>query len=124
MRLAALAIAAASLSACASLINSPSQFVRLNSDPPGADCTVTDGETVHDFTAPAELRLGRGGNFTVTCAAPGREPAVLAIGGRVSAWVWGNALGLNVFGLATDFTTGAAFNLVPSSATVSLRASP
>ncbi|MEO5374399.1 MAG: hypothetical protein H7840_08970 [Alphaproteobacteria bacterium] len=70
-RIAFAAVSALMLTACAD--GSQMQSVAFESTPPGAVCTLGDGETV---TTPATVRLMAWGDITVTCRKDGYRETV------------------------------------------------
>lgn len=110
------------LSGCATLVNSGSQYVNINSDPKGASVYI-EGKT---YITPTKVFLKRGlpmKEYQLLFEKQGYKPAYAKIEQTISGWVWLNILNGLIPGMTIDFITGGAFNLIPVDITVTLEKS-
>ncbi|MBZ7675401.1 hypothetical protein [Klebsiella grimontii] len=103
------------LAGCASIHNGTTQSVMIKTNTP-AHYTIDDedGVEVATGTAPATVSLKRGdGPYKVSLVTlDGKGIGKGVIDDSVSWWITGNII--QPIGYATDFITGAAWNLEPS----------
>lgn len=117
--LALIALTVCLLSGCATIINSDSQYVSINSQPPGASVYLEGNY----FITPAKVLLKRGHpmkDLQLIFQKEGYKPAYANIEQRPSGWLWLNIFNGVIPGVTIDFITGGAFNLTPSEISVKL----
>lgn len=114
-RLAAL-VAAALLSGCATVTSGTSQTVMINSDPEGAECTVSRQEALlATVTTPAPVTLKRhAASLYVLCRKAGYEDNRVVINSRFENASAGNFLLGGVVGTMIDASSGASSRYEPS----------
>jgi hypothetical protein len=112
-RLRSLVFAAALLGAggCASMINGRTQWVRLETEPPGATLVLLPGG--RRLTSPADVEVSRDRVRTVQATLEGYEPARGYLDRKISALIYGNIVVGGFIGMSIDMNTGAAFRLAP-----------
>ena len=119
-----LVIAAASfgVSACATVTRGSSDAWVVNSEPPGAAVTTTNGHFCP--STPCAIKMPRKSEFTATLKKPGYKPATVSVthktAGVGAAGVAGNVLVGGVIGIGVDMVTGASQDLVPNPVSVKL----
>jgi PEGA domain len=108
-------VAAASLSACATITRGSKQKFAVTSEPSGADVKMTNGLSC---TTPCKLKIDRKSDFVVHVTKEGYTPAEVRVQGKVKgggvAAGLGNVLLGGVVGLGVDASTGANLNLTPN----------
>lgn len=105
---------------CASIVDSGKKKVQINTNPPGAKVTISDGVTTITTNTPATVRLGRykgyfkGQDYTVSLEKEGYYPSELEIHPRLDGWYIGNILFGGAIGLIiVDPLTGCMWTLSP-----------
>ncbi|MEA3029181.1 MAG: hypothetical protein QOJ53_1438 [Sphingomonadales bacterium] len=115
IRLGGVLLCAASLSACATVTRGTRQNFTIETDPPGANITLSTGQTC---VSPCTLRLKRKHDFTVTATLEGYEPAEASVDSRIRAGgiagAAGNVLIGGIIGGIVDGTNGSMNDLVPN----------
>lgn len=118
----ALACAALSLSACATVTRGTSQQFTVNSTPPGAHVTTSNG--FECAATPCTFRMSRKDAFRATVSMPGYVTQEHAIESKMAsngaAGMAGNVLVGGLIGVAVDATSGAMNDLTPNPLTVTL----
>ncbi|MBI1405424.1 MAG: PEGA domain-containing protein [Caulobacter sp.] len=123
VKLAALALAATHVSACATILRTDSEKFTIESSPPGAEATTSLGVTC---TTPCTFKAKRKDRFTVTVSKDGYEPVTaevgrkLASGGGTTTFL-GNAIAGGAIGVGVDFATGAPYDLYPNPLVITLK---
>lgn len=96
---------------CATIVNTTTQKVPLNTTPDGAKVFM---KGVHVGTTPAVLQLSRGdADFILRFEKDGYDPIDVTLTKNVSGVIIGNVLLGGVIGLVIDFVDGAAYTLSP-----------
>lgn len=108
MRKLAFALAACSLTACASIMHGTTQDIGFSSNPTSARVTV-DGQP-HGNT-PVVLKLARKDNHIVRMELDGYQPFEATLTRGTSGWVWGNIVFGGVIGLAVDAMSGGLYKI-------------
>jgi hypothetical protein len=118
----ALAAAAVTLPACATVTRGTNQNFTVESTPPGASVATSNGFAC-DAT-PCSFRMPRKDGFTVTLTMPGYDTVTTEVGSQFSgaggAAMAGNLLIGGVIGGAVDATSGALNDLKPNPLQVTL----
>lgn len=102
----------ASLTAgCASITTGKEQRLTFDTDPAGADCTVTQsGIDIGRFQTPRMLSVRRANSpLTVACRKAGYRQTRAMISSTTSDGAWGNLVSGGVIGIMIDQSNGAAF---------------
>lgn len=106
---------------CATTLRGTTDVLVVESDPPGARVTVSNGLT---GSTPGTFTLRRKGNYVVTIAKDGYEPVTVNVTHKVvgagSAGMAGNILLGGLIGAAVDAGSGAMYDLVPNPVRVNL----
>lgn len=122
VRLFALAGAALSLSACATVTRGTSQQFTVESTPPGASVNTTSGFSC--VATPCTFRMPRKDSFSVTVSMAGYAPQTHQIQSGLSggggAAMAGNVLIGGVIGIGVDAASGALNDLTPNPLIVTL----
>ncbi|MBX3479346.1 MAG: PEGA domain-containing protein [Caulobacter sp.] len=121
--LAALALAATQVSACATILRTDSQKFTIESSPPGAEAKTSLGVTC---TTPCTFKAKRKDRFSVTVSKDGYEPVTTEIGRKLAGGggtttFLGNAIAGGAIGVGVDFATGAPYDLYPNPLVVELK---
>jgi hypothetical protein len=115
IRLGGVLLCAASLSACATITRGTRQNYVIETDPPGAQITLSTGQ--HCVT-PCTLRLKRKDEFTVTATMDGYERAEAEVRSRMRAGggtaLAGNAIFGGIVGGVVDASNGSLNDLRPN----------
>lgn len=115
IRIGGVLLCAASLSACATITRGTRQNYTIETDPQGANITLSTGQTC---VSPCTLRLKRKTEFTVTATMDGYEPAEASVESRVRAGgvagAAGNVLFGGIVGGVVDATNGSMNDLMPN----------
>jgi hypothetical protein len=114
---AALAGLAFVLSGCATVINGTSQDFALDSDPQGAQVTLTNG---YSCVTPCQVELKRKNDIRADFTRDGYEPAYVLIQSRTGGAMAGNLLLGGVIGGVVDASNGATNYLFPEPLSVRL----
>jgi len=95
--------------------------IAINSDPQGADCSLTrTGQDLGSVITPDAITVRKGRySIYISCKKDGFQVSNGRLKSKEDLWVFGNVVIWNVFGLAVDAGTGAAFKY-PSTITVTL----
>jgi hypothetical protein len=123
MRVATVIVAAGiALSGCATITRGTSERFRIESNPVGANITLSTGQTC---ITPCHLHLKRKHDFTATAAKPGYETQTANITTNVRigglAAVSGNVLIGGIIGAVIDGSNGAMKDLSPNPLVFTLR---
>ncbi|MGE7775496.1 hypothetical protein ACQKLP_12275 [Chitinophaga sp. NPDC101104] len=114
------AIAAISLSSCATIISGSKQTFMLNTKPEDATVTVLDkkGNTVFSGQTPAQVRLKSGAGYfspakyEITFTKPGFESQTIPVHFKINGWYFGNIfLGGAIGLLIVDPLTGGMWTI-------------
>lgn len=115
LRLAGVLLCAASLSACATITRGTRQNFVIETDPAGANVTLSTGQTC---TSPCTLRLKRKHDFSVTATMAGYQDATAEVVSRMRAGggaaLAGNLVAGGVIGGVVDATNGSLNDLRPN----------
>lgn len=121
LRLSAVAVAAVSLPACATVVRGIHEDYHVESTPPGASVQTSTGYTC---TTPCTMRLPRKNEFDITVALDGYKTysmrIVNEISGAGAAGLVGNAVVGGPLGVGVDVVTGASQDLKPNPLIVNL----
>lgn len=121
MRLCGVLLCAASLSACATVTRGTRQAYVIETDPPGANVSLSTGQTC---VTPCALRLPRKHGFTAHITRDGYEPVeatvVSGISGGGGAAMAGNVILGGLIGAAIDGSNGSMNDLRPNPLRVSM----
>jgi uncharacterized protein YceK len=112
----------AALSGCASIMSGTSQGVAVDTDPPGATCSVArSGEQLAAVSAtPGQVTVSKGFRaLDIDCNKDGHLPSKAELSTSFQPWTLGNVLLGGVIGLVIDAATGAMVEY-PKSTTVLL----
>ncbi|MCA6236704.1 MAG: PEGA domain-containing protein [Phenylobacterium sp.] len=116
------ATAASGLTACATVTRGSNDAWVVNSEPPGASVTTTNGHFC--ASTPCAIKMPRKSEFSAEIKKPGFKTATVSVthktAGAGAAGVAGNVLVGGVIGLGVDMVTGASQDLVPNPVTVKL----
>ena len=121
MRLGAALVAASVVSGCATVTRGTKQKFEIKSQPPGADVSMTTGDTC---ITPCTLKLKRKTGFVATITKQGYKPAQVSVtsavhgGGVVGAA--GNLLIGGLIGGVVDGSNGSMKDLRPNPIDVTL----
>ena len=120
-RLGAALVAASMVTGCATVTRGTKQKFEIKSQPPGADVSMTTGETC---VTPCKLKLKRKTGFIATITKPGYKPAQVSVdssvhGGGV-AGAAGNLLLGGLIGGVVDGGNGSMKDLRPNPIDVTL----
>lgn len=124
-RMAALGLAAVSLSACASITKGTSQSVAINTAPvQGANCTLQNQAGSWTVVSPGAVVVPRTKHdINVKCEKTGFQAGMGVLKSGTQMMTAGNLILGGVVGLAVDASTGA-MNDYPEAITVTLTAEP
>ncbi len=109
-RLAPLFLLAWMLPACATIVSGSTSTIAVESQPPGASCTVErEGGVVASVAAtPGPVSVRRSmRDMAVRCAHPGYGQGTATVPARINGWVLGNLLLGGMVGIVVDAATGA-----------------
>jgi hypothetical protein len=112
-------IAALSFSGCATLVHGTTQKIPVNSEPPGAECSMAGNIT--RYTTPCEVELSRKQDHLITIKKDGYHPETVEVKKVLSGAVAGNILGGGLIGWGVDASNGAQNRLVPETINVTLK---
>jgi hypothetical protein len=105
---------------CATIVHGTTQKIRIESNPAAATAHI-GAQTV---LTPSEVSLSRDGSYDVEIEKAGYISARSHIGQTTSGVVWANLLLGGVIGMIVDASTGAAYDLDPSTVSVTLLPDP
>jgi len=115
------ALAALTLSACASVTRGTTEAFVIETDPPGAQAELSNGR---HCTTPCTMTLPRRSNFTVDLTKDGYEDVQANVtnttSGAGAAGMAGNVLVGGIIGIAVDATTGATQDLTPNPLSITM----
>lgn len=116
------ALAALSLSACATVTRGPNTAFEVNSTPSGATVSTSNGHQCP--STPCSIKMPRRSDFTVTVAKAGYRPATASVTNKMSGEggiaMAGNVIVGGVPGLAIDAISGSTLDLTPNPLNVTL----
>ena len=117
------AIAALSLSGCATITSGTNDVLEVNTVPQGAQIQLSNGMSC--TSTPCTFKLPRRSDIGVTASKRGCRTATASVTHKTSqagaAGVAGNVLVGGVIGLGVDAATGASQELVPNPLTLNLQ---
>lgn len=123
VRLVALACATISLPACATMTRGSSEQYRIESTPPGATVTTSNG--FRCVATPCTFRMPRKDSFNATVSLEGYATQTHQVESKMSsggaAGMAGNLLVGGIIGGVVDATSGAMNDLTPNPLIVTLR---
>jgi len=115
-RLCIVAIAAVTLSGCATVTRGTTEEVRVEVDPPNALITTSIGHTCKGI--PCKIEVSRKTEFTVTASLPGYKDESAFVGTSMSgggaAGIAGNIIVGGVIGVGIDAVSGATLSHYPN----------
>ncbi|WP_029718316.1 hypothetical protein [Rubrivivax benzoatilyticus] len=131
----AIAVLAAALTGCATIMGSPTQTLPIGSTPSDADIMITDESGVQVFAGktPTSVTLNKstgrywgGKKFTVTISKPGYKTQVIPVAAGANGWyIAGNLIFGGLIGwFVVDPLSGNMYTLSPESVASSLPADP
>lgn len=115
----AVALAAATLSGCASIVTGHNQSLsvetRHKGDPvSGANCKLVNDKGTWFVTTPGSVTVRRSyGDLSVRCEKDGLEPGIAAVKSSTKGMAFGNILFGGIIGGAVDAGSGAAYDYPP-----------
>lgn len=114
--------AATAVTGCATIIKGTSQDISVDSNPGGAQVTVTQNSGVEVFkgATPAKLSLSKKHEYTVSVKLAGYQEARVPVTQHLSGWFFGNLLCGGLLGMVIDAVDGAMYNLEPENVSVTL----
>ena len=104
-------------SGCATIVKGTTESIPVAFDPSQADVIVDGGMAGQ---TPTTLHLKRKLDHVVTIQKIGYEPKSVAVVKAVGGAVWGNILAGGLIGWGVDASSGAQYNLVPTTVSVKL----
>ena len=105
---------------CATMLHGSTQAVHFDSIPAPATVRVD----AHTITTPGEMSLSRGKSYEVIFEKPGYLRAETQIRQMENDAIWWNVLFGGLVGMIVDYSSGAAYDLVPSAIEVTLTPEP
>ncbi len=108
------------LSACSSIVSKSEYAVAINSDPAGAEFTVSNrlGQNVYSGVTPSSVTLKssagyfKGETYTIVLNKEGFSTKTYTLKTSIDGWYWGNLLLGGFIGmLVVDPATGAMYSL-------------
>ncbi len=102
---------------CATMFMGKNQFIKIESDPPGATVKVGDDTAI----TPAIVLLRRKDDYVAVIEKQGYEPIYSKIESRFNYGMFLNLLILFPPGMIVDAVTGASWSLSPDNLNVKLR---
>ena len=121
-RLAGLALAGLTLSACATITKGADQTVTIQTDPSGAECRLErDGMTIAIVNpTPGSVQIDKSKHAVVVkCSAEGHQETFATLASEFQGMTVGNVVFGGLIGLAIDASSGA-MNQYPSEITLVL----
>jgi|SRR5579864_2532371 len=115
--MAATALGALGLCACATIIHSPRQQVAISSTPAGATISIDNKEVGQ---TPLVTRLARRDEHVLRIELAGYQPFQATLHRKVSGWVLGNIVFGGLVGLAIDAVSGGMYELRPDQVSAAL----
>jgi hypothetical protein len=113
---AAVAVAAAGLTGCASIVSGTSQVVSVETLHPsgpvsGATCKLENDKGVYYVTTPGTVTVHRAyGDMNVKCERPGFDAGMAIVKSSTKGMMAGNILFGGVIGAGVDAASGAAYD--------------
>lgn len=107
-----LALAAAGLAGCATVMEGTGQSIEVSTAPPGAMCSIArEGGTLGEIAStPGSIRIDKSRNdITVTCSKTGYRTAEITRSPRFQGTTFGNIILGGVAGAVVDASTGADY---------------
>jgi hypothetical protein len=107
-----MAIAAASLTSCASIVAGTSQDITINTTPADATCKLQrEGTTIGSISpTPGKTIVDRSSkDINIECSKPGYQTTSVVNENGMEAWTLGNILLGGIIGLGVDAYTGALY---------------
>ena len=118
-RTVSLALVAAVVSGCASIIHGSRQDIRVTSNPSGAVVRVNLNNIA--TTTPGVLNLNRKEiGYVLTFEKEGYKPVEVSLRRTIGGWLFGNIIFGGIIGIVIDFASGSAYKLTPSEVEVAL----
>lgn len=121
-RLAIIASAALSLTACATVTRGTTDVWQITTDPIGARVETSNGYFCE--ATPCAIKMPRKSDFTATITKPGYKTAKVSVthktAGSGAAGVAGNVLVGGLIGIGVDAYTGSSQDLVPNPVNITL----
>ena len=122
VRFTAIAIAAASLGACATVTRGTNTAWEVQTTPDGARVETSHGMMCE--STPCAIKMPRKSNFTAKISKEGYKTATVVVTNKVAggggAAMAGNVLVGGIIGAGVDVSTGAMLDLTPNPAVVTL----
>jgi glucan-binding YG repeat protein len=106
------------LSSCATVINTTTQEVQINSVPSNAKITI-DGKKFG--TTPTLVNIERGSNHLIKLELDGYEVFETQITRKISSWYWLNLINGMLLGGLLDYINGSMYCLLPELLEVQLQ---
>jgi hypothetical protein len=103
-------LAAVALSACSSIVDDDTQMVNVNTDPPGAKCTLQndEGRFVVGSTPGTVMIETSCDPLMIACEKEGYQTTTSSSEDKHKGIVWGNVIFGGIVGYAVDRYSGAA----------------
>ena len=130
MKLVAVAAAALTLSACASMQSGTTQEIQVSSNPVGAAVFVGHQKMENGVASsfnmtqvgvtPLKVRISRK-DGAIELRHPGYQPAPLPLVTKMNPWVWGDILLTSPLSTSIDTSTGAANQYDPGEFMVDMK---
>jgi hypothetical protein len=98
-------------SGCATILHGTTQKVDLSSNPAGASARIDPGGVL--VTTPASVELGRQYDYQVQFEMPNYKPKRAYVDRETAPATYLNLLLGGIIGLSVDYSSGAAYQLVP-----------
>lgn len=95
---------------CATLINTTTQDIEIQSVPTAAKITI---DSKKFGITPQKVNLERGSNHVIRLEMDGFEPYETQVTKKISYYTWLNAFNLWIPGLTIDYFNGAMYDLTP-----------
>jgi hypothetical protein len=110
--LAALALAGAALSGCATVVNGTTQSISVSTaNVAGANCTLTNSEGTWFVTTPGSVVVHKTKtDIQATCKKDGYQDASTTIAAKFGAMTVGNVIAGGVIGIVVDAASGANYS--------------
>ena len=101
---------ATAVAGCASVTSGTTQVIAVNSDPVGADCTLTrEGQSLGTVKTPGPVTIKRDSRpVHVSCRMPGYEDGKVVLNSRYETATMGNMILGGAIGMMVDSSTGAS----------------
>jgi len=114
-RAAAVAVVAANLAACATVVRGTKEDFRVESTPPSARVTTSHG---YSCTTPCVMKLPRKSEFDIKLTLDGYKDFAMRVTNKISleggAGMAGNVIIGGILGVGVDAVSGAALDLQPN----------